>query len=323
MSETLNKIIIFAFAAMIASLSSACSNGKRSDSSGHVKHSIFSSCAEAPQFPDVPETLNDPVERADYLTLHFWDSLDHSAPTIDSAVVEQLMANFLSVLPYASEAGIGKAVAALLDAARESSANGMYGYVMQLAEHYLYEPDSPMFDEQLYAMFLRYQLAAGDNKEDGDWGAAAVARDRLDQITRNTPGQAAPDFTFTQPDGSTATLLREDSRAGILLFFYEPGCDRCHEAARLLSSSATLQRAVADEAVRVVMVYPGDDYAAWAADSAVAAQGWERGIDLSGTIDSEELYVVRATPSFYLISPDGLIILKDARLSEIARALGL
>ena len=45
--------------------------------------------------------------------------------------------------------------------------------------------------------------------------------------------------------------------------------------------------------------------------------GWEVGMDEDGVIDSRELYLIRATPSFYLIGPDGKVMGKDMDLNML------
>ena len=58
------------------------------------------------RLPDVPETLRDPADRADYLALHYWDCFDFADTALLSCpeITEQAFVDFLSVLPHAREA---------------------------------------------------------------------------------------------------------------------------------------------------------------------------------------------------------------------------
>ena len=48
--------------------------------------------------------------------------------------------------------------------------------------------------------------------------------------------------------------------------------------------------------------------------------GWETGLDADG--EADEGYTVRATPSLYLLHPDGTVILKDAPAPLLLQMLG-
>ena len=69
------------------------------------------------------------------------------------------------------------------------------------------------------------------------------------------------------------------------------------------------------------MAYPGENAEKWRSDLQELPSTWE--IGMAPEIDSEEIYIVRATPSYYLISPDGTVLLKDAPLPTLAATLGL
>lgn len=63
---------------------------------------------EAKKFrlPDVPVTLTAPEDRADYLSLHYWDHFDFADTSLISRpeITEQAFVDFISVLPYSSKA---------------------------------------------------------------------------------------------------------------------------------------------------------------------------------------------------------------------------
>lgn len=273
---------------------------------------------ESVPLPAVPGELTDPAARADWLCAHFWDSLDMAdrSRSLDTAYMEQSFANFASVLPLASsDESRMRAVEAVMSRA-ESAGADVRDRLLEIAQLYLYEPESPVYDENLYAFFARY---AAEHVP----GRAVAARAALDDIARNAPGTRAPDIRLQRPDGSTVHLLRGASRqAGIILFFYEPGCERCAAAKRLLAGDAVVSRAVTDGALRVVMVCLDADThrRAWLRDAESLPPGWETGLDADG--EADEGYTVRATPSLYLLHPDGTVILKDAPAPLLLQMLG-
>ena len=112
--------------------------------------------AAAFRLPDVPAALTEPAERADYLALHYWDRFDFADTTLvrRPEITEQAFADFVCILPYAPRAGA--AVDSLF--ARAEVAKGMFCHFMELGDKYLDEPASPLYNEELYALFLRAQL---------------------------------------------------------------------------------------------------------------------------------------------------------------------
>lgn len=103
--------------------------------------------------PDVPVTLTAPEDRADYLSLHYWDHFDFADTSLISRpeITEQVFVDFISVLPYSSKAQT--AVDTLF--CRALVSNEMIEHFIALTDKYLYEPNSPMHNEELHILFLR------------------------------------------------------------------------------------------------------------------------------------------------------------------------
>ena len=267
--------------------------------------------------PPIPDSLTDPVDRACYLADHYWDNLDFSdtSLSLDTAFMEQSFANFTTVLELLPDARLKSAVAKLIEA---SSVNHEANdFVLDIAERYLYDPQSPVYDERSYLPFVEYLLAADP--------ADQLLAYRREMILKNSPGSSAPDFAFTTPDGSHGRLLDGDARY-ILLFFYEPDCEQCLATIDALASSSDLAEMVADGGLRVVLDYQGDDTDLWVAHAATLPAGWIAARD-NGAIDRDDLYDVRLTPTIYLSRRDrasaATVVVKDASLPQLATALSL
>lgn len=151
--------------------------------------------------PSLPASLTDPEERADYLAAHFWDALDFSDTirSLDTAFIEQNFANYSTVLALAS--GRDTAVGNLLGRIRAASP-AAYGLFVYVAEKYLYEPDSPVFDEQSYLPFARYAVSLGGDE-------AVMAQARCEEILKTLPEPWRPISRLKRPAGSAVSLTRK------------------------------------------------------------------------------------------------------------------
>lgn len=260
--------------------------------------------------PVIPDSLTTSGERAAYAICHYWDSMDFNdqAMATDSALIEQSFSNFIALLPYADETSRHSAVSILLNSATAGSAHA-YNLIMSTAEHYLWDPESPYCSEELYLPFVDY--AMGRDKDD------IVYADRRAVIMKNRPGSISPDFTVRDRNGGNIRLRNHNASVTTLLMFYAPDCDRCHSAIEALSAHPAINNAIANGTLRLLAVYIGDNTKAWTEHAATLPQSWHVAIDSQSTIDNDELYTIRATPSFYLIDSSDTIILKDAPLSWI------
>lgn len=291
---------------------SGCGNSS-SGKSGVDVSSASAVMTELPM-PVIPDSLTTPEERAAYAACHYWDAMDFTNPVMaaDSAFVEQSFSNFIALLPYADPGSRHRAVYTLLDHAATDTPNA-YNLIMSTAEHYLWDAESPYCSEELYLPFVEYALTR--NSDD------IVYADRRAVIMKNRPGSLAPDFKVRDRYGNNIRLRCHDSEAATLLMFYEPDCDRCHAAIEAMAADPGLNKAIAAGTLRLLAVYIGDNTDAWTKHASTLPRTWQVAIDSQSTIDHDELYTIRATPSFYLIDPSDTIILKDSPLAQILSAL--
>lgn len=254
--------------------------------------------------PAVPASLTTPDERAQWLAVHYWDALDfaHTALSLDTAYMEQSFANYTTVLALTADSVRTAAVAALMD--RAAAVPAARDFLADIAERYLYNPESPVYNEELYLHFVDYEIARN--------GSTTALQELRSDILKNRPGSEAPDIELTYADGHRSRLLRGDD-AEILLIFYEPDCNVCHDTMARLAADNTVAQGIADGTLRIVALYLGNDIAAWRKHAATLPSSWEVTRDAAGTVDRRELYLVRATPTIYLIKGN-IIRAKDLRL---------
>lgn len=268
--------------------------------------------------PAIPANLTTTGQRADYLALHYWDNLDFADTqlSLDTAFMEQSFVNYVTILPYASEKSRNDAISAILSrAAREN--RKARDFLLYVAERYLYDPESPVYNDALYKPFAAYMLTIGNSPV-----AHEACREILRDIERNAPGSKAPSFSYTDRNGTMRNFSPQDVPLTVLMF-YDPDCEHCVEAVSYLSRSEKLRNAISDKKLRLIAVYPGDDAVLWRKHASMLPEEWEVGIDKEGKIDGEELYQVRSTPSFYVVSADGIIQLKDQPLRTVVSVLGI
>ncbi len=284
-------------AAIAAVLLAACGGGRKA--------------ADAParfRLPDVPSTLVAPEARAAYLSAHYWDLYDFADTALvhNPAVTEQAFADYLQVLGVATPAEAARSVEILMDKAF-SADSAVFAHFAGLAEKYLYDPNSPMRDEELYIPVLQY-IDASDRI--GDLHKLRP-RDQLSMALRNRPGDIAADFTYTTARGRKARM-HEVKGEYTLLFFNNPDCEDCRRIKEIL-----IQWPAVGRAVTVLAVYPDADLGAWRKTEYPAE--WINGYDEGETIRNQRLYDLKAIPCLYLLDRDKRVILKDARIEEVVQ----
>lgn len=293
---------------------SAQQNPRISDSVEESSHGSF-------PFPEIPAMLTQPEERKVYLLEHYWDrfSFADTALVNNREVTEQGFVNQISLL--ADGATPEKVI-------RESLKNWCSRFMpeaqarwvmMQLADDYLYNPNSPFYNEGLYGVYLETMLEVLPEED-----ARRSSFDfKLRLLRRNKVGDKATDFTYYLPDGQKKLLAATSARGNrLLLVFYDPECESCHEVLREMTADASLAGAVKAGRVTVLAVYTEGNQEAWRKGLADMPEGWIIGTDRQ-KVKEEALYDLKAMPSLYLLDGQKRVLLKDAPLGQIREVLGL
>lgn len=272
-------------------------------------------------FPEIPAMLTQPEERKAYLLEHYWDrfSFADTALVNNREVTEQGFVNQISLL--ADGATPEKVI-------RESLKNWCSRFMpeaqarqvmMQLADDYLYNPNSPFYNEGLYGVYLETMLEVLPEED-----ARRSSFDfKLRLLRRNKVGDKATDFSYYLPDGQKKSLATTSTRGNrLLLVFYDPECESCHEVLREMTADASLAGAVKAGRVTVLAVYTEGNQEAWRKGLADMPEGWIIGTDRQ-KVKEEALYDLKAMPSLYLLDGQKRVLLKDAPLGQIREVLGL
>lgn len=277
------------------------------------------SCSHAQQqktkafrLPDVPVTLTAPEDRATYLSLHYWDHFDFADTSLISRpeITEQAFVDFLSILPYTNQAP------AAVDTLFRRTATGqeMLYHFIGLSDKYLYEPNSPMHNEELHILVLRALL---DNPRLSDTDKARP-RYLLEMAMKNRPGDVAADFTVICRDGRRRQLsgIKADY---VLVYFNDPDCEDCRRVKELLSSSPVVNGLLESGRLKLLSVCVEGKTPAW--EKADFPKSWIDGYDDGQRLTREQVYDLKAMPTLYLLDAEKRVILKEASFKQVEERL--
>ena len=288
--------------------------------SSEVKQDTVLSRPQFP-FPEIPATLTEPEARKSYLLTHYWERFDFADTTLvdNRDVTEQGFVNFIALLVDGTTSE---------ELTRESLKNWCTGFIakdharrvlMKTADDYLYNPNSPFYNEGLYGVYLETLLDVFPT----DDVQRSTYNFRLKLVKRNNPGDRATDFTYYLPDGNRCTLAATPVKGDrLLLVFYDPECESCHAVLGQMTASAALAKAVQTGRMSVLAIYTEGNEEVWRKALPDMPEGWTIGTDHEA-VKTGALYDLKAMPSLYLLDGQKKVLLKDAAFEEISRFLEL
>lgn len=284
--------------------------------------------ASVPQvfnLPHIPATLVTPESRIDYLTAHYWDNFDFTDTTLISKpeITEQAFADFIDLLAGIPAPKADSALTRMIKASTADSA--MFVHFIDLSEKYLYDPNSPLRDEELYIPVLRY-IADSPYL---DSLSKLRPRYQLELALKNRPGDIATDFTYTLASGKRYHMshIRTDYT---ILFFNNPDCEDCSRVKQYIDASPaiggqlrkqgkTVPGGSVGKKLAVLALYTENDVPRWR--NAEYPVGIINAYDAGQKIAAGQLYDLKAMPTLYLLDKDKRVILKDATVEQIEQWL--
>ena len=286
----------------------------------------------------LPSMIQDPYEAAEYMAMHYWDAFLQPYEGQENAVryrcdslhvagvtmgdFEQGLANYIHILESLPLKTAQKAVARVADIAQAcetaDTSSNVFETFVQMAEKYLFDPNSPLRNEDLYSPFTEKLSRSAHLYE--------ATRDRYAYVTEmcrlNEKGTKAADFRFCDKSGRMHTLYGITAEY-TLLFFSNPGCQSCLEIINILKAEPVVAQMVAEGRLAVLNIYIDEDLQGWKEYMPVYPEEWYNGFDPDLVIRTERIYNVRAIPSLYLLDSGKTVLLKDAVpekvLSEILK----
>lgn len=256
--------------------------------------------------PQLPDSLREPSARAGFIVEHFWDAMNFCDTLRSHSVdfLEQNFANFISVFPYAELSARERAVGTLLASAEADKE--AYVLLSEVAEKYLYDPNSPMLNEDFYAIFVdRFlQTPVLDQYEKIRFGY------QRDALRKNRAGTKAANFAYIDRNGARSTLHSTPSGELLLVIFYDPDCGHCKEIMETLMQSARMSQMVAAGELSVLAIYSGEMRELWEETNGQLPSEWMVGYDTTD-IEEKGLYIFRAMPTLYLLDRNKEVVAKD------------
>ncbi len=246
---------------------------------------------------------------------HWWDGVDFADTTLTEhpEALEERFAAYVGLLEdeRMDPATAGPLLRALLGRA-EANEEAFYLFG-ELCEKYLYAPDSPCRDEELYRHAL---LAVVESDRLDDYRKLRL-RYQLNMIGRNRVGEPATDLSYVLPDGGRSSLYAVGAEFTILCFV-DPGCPECGEVRRALARQRVVNRLAEQGRLRVVALYssPEEDEAAWRASLGEYPDGWIAAYDAGAQVHYRGLYDLRRVPCLYLLDARKRVLCKGAVTAE-------
>lgn len=289
-----------------------CSNKNKSDKdSGYSQFTDTIGIYSKKEFsiPAIPDSIRQPEQRAGYLVTHYWDKFNFA----DTAyihlpeVTEQAFADYLDILPHAPKEVVYFSICDMLGKTIKMDAtHKMYIYFLDLYRSYLYDPNSPMRNDEYYIPVTNYILK--------DTLSDEATRQRagfdLSTMLKNRRGEIASNIVFTRTDGKTANLysLNKDYT---LLYFYNPDCHACKEMTAYMVSSPLMKQLITSDKLEILALYIDEDIDLWKKYIPQIPSSWVNAYDKELSVHNQILYDLKAIPCLYLLDRQKRVVLKD------------
>ncbi len=267
--------------------------------------------------PQVPEKLRDPQFRADYLVKHWWDDMDWTKDkyALDTTWMEIAFADYATVLPIATQGDSLQFIVNKLF--QDASVNPKaYSLLSDIAAKYLFEAESPVFDEQAYAYFANAQLGGNiisdAQRQRLTWEAQMAAL--------NTPGSKINDFIYESRTGRKSDFVSAIQGKPTLTIFYDPDCSDCHEFITHLATDSIINQAVSNGQCNIAAIAVFEAADRWQDSAPMMPANWIVGLDVSD-VQGNDLFYLPATPSIYVTDEDANVVSKNQRPSASLQLL--
>ena len=266
-------------------------------------------------YPVIPDSIEENYDRLSWVLENFWEDFDFADDSAENmAVGEQGMVDFITLTGSADSTQTARAAQAFAKAALtqpgDSATSQLYNFI-ELLDHYLANPKSPMRNDRIYAAMLGALASAPDSVLPIEVRGRLL--DSREQAMLNMPGTRANDFTFVDRSGNE-TSLRSVEAEHIVLYFHDPECEQCIS----MQQRAVASSALHSSRVKVLHIYPEENTEAWAnAKGDGLPTEWVDGRVTGGSLMARRLYWFAQMPSFYLLDSQKRVILKDTTIEAI------
>lgn len=245
--------------------------------------------------------------------MSYWDNkLDSLIIKQNRELTEQAFHEFINSLKSTSEDTIQKSIHHLM---KQCEKDPMFYMQMALtAEMNLYDTRSPLMNESYYIHFLE-AIQATDclNK-----GFKFRYEKQLEGCMKNRPGTQANNITYIDANGNESSLYELEAKH-TLLVFYSPSCHKCQAVTNEMKQHTQINDLIVSEDLKVMAIYADGDQKEWETEMDYFPPTWINGYDHKDEIYTKGTYMLRMTPTIYLLDSDKKVILKDTNMEDITK----
>lgn len=267
--------------------------------------------------PDIPMMLRTEKDKYDFLAMNWWDNFafQNEYCISKSKDAERAFIDFIRICSSVDKELSKKAIHKLMNKTKLNAQS--YAFFYGLAEKYYYHPNSPMRNEEAFAIYLEYVLA------DNTFSSTERIRPKmhLEDINKNRLGSIASDFSYITSEGKKGRLHQLKTNY-ILVYFNNPDCDDCKRALRQLKQSKAINQLLQEGKLSLLSLYVDDDIALWKNHQHKTPDNWINARDDSSDLKIQnQLYILRAIPSIYLLDKNKKVLLKDGDVKDAEEAI--
>lgn len=266
--------------------------------------------------PAIPTMMTAPEQRADFLVKHYWDNVNFADTNYihHPEVTEQAWADYCDILNHVPLETAQEAMRKTIE--RTNVDKKVFTYITDLADKYLYDPNSPMRNEEFYIPVLDAMLDSPLLEEIEK--VRPKARRELAQ--KNRIGTKALNFNYTLASSAQGSLYQQQAEY-ILLFINNPGCHACTETIDALKNAPIINQLLEQKRLTVLSIYPDEELDEWRKHLNEFPKKWINGYDKKFAIKEQQLYDLKAIPTLYLLNKEKTVLLKDATAQAVEEYL--
>lgn len=254
------------------------------------------------QLPIVPETIEGLQPRSDFYIEHFWDFCDLKKSFSARDKMADAFDMYIELMPYASAEVVQKSIGAFMKKLEKQPMDQIF--IGELAEGRMYSDTATIASDELYLWFIEPIVA--NKRVDKDYKLRF--QHQAQSLRRSQAGMTAPEFTYTGLDGQKHTFAADSTRIGTILFFNDPDCTECSMARLRLDADVQTTRQIETGRIDFYSIYPGEADQEWLTQ----AMGYPKIWQVGAAPEIDEIYDIRTSPCFYVLNPQGKILIKTA-----------
>ena len=259
------------------------------------------------QIPIIPDSLQTLQDRTDFMVQHYWDYCDLKKAFSSRDKMADAFDTYLSFMPYASAEVVYAGVADFMKKISKDKNNVLF--IGELAEQKLYSDSAEIQSDELFLCFAKEIV----NNKKVDKTSKLRYQHLINILTNSQPGKIAPAFDYTDIFKSDGRFAIDTTKVCTILFFNDPECTDCNMARIRLDADIMTRRLVENGKVDIISIYASEYNQDWVEQAMDYPKEWK-------TVASEEvndLYDLRHSPSFYILNPNGAIVLRTYSVDDI------